>query len=110
MKVTKREVVAIFLIWAILATAIAFQQHQEVQKLEKEMVSLKWQVYSNKTTVENLKSEKVSFEERVKQLESENWSLMQWISELENENKIRCMCTRRTSSTARKSQPTWSGL
>ena len=80
-------VVAFLLIWALIATGIAFQQYREVLKLEKEMAKLKWQVYSNKTVIENLRSEKASLEDKVEQLEGENWKLMQQISELKTENE-----------------------
>lgn len=82
-----RVAIALVLVWALIATGIAFQQYQKIQKLEKEVASLKWQAYSNKTLLENLKSEKISLEERVKQLENENWQLIQQVDKLRKENE-----------------------
>ena len=83
----KKVAVAILLVWAILATIVAYQQYQNVNKLKKEIVSLKWQVYSNKTTIKELKSEKETLGKKIQDLESENWRLIQQIDKLRRENE-----------------------
>jgi len=83
----RKIVVAILLVWAILATAVAFQQYQSINKLEKEMVSLKWQVYSNKTAIEELRSEKETLEKRVQKLEDEKLGLITKVENLRTENE-----------------------
>jgi len=83
----RKVIVAILLVWAIIATAVAFQQYQNVNKLKKEIVSLKWQVYSNKTTIKELKSEKETLGKKIQDLESENWRLIQQIDMLRRENE-----------------------
>jgi len=83
----KKVVVAILLVWAILATVVAYQQYQNINKLEKEIVSLKWQVYSNKTAIKELKSEKETLGKKIQDLESENWRLIQQIDKLRRENE-----------------------
>jgi len=83
----RKVIVAILLVWAILATIVAYQQYQNVSKLEKEIVSFKWQVYSNKTAIEELKSEKETLGKKIQDLESENWRLIQQIDKLRKENE-----------------------
>ena len=83
----RKVIVAILLIWAILATAVAFQQYQNVSKLKKEIVSLKWQVYSNRTTLEELKSEKETLEKRIQKLEDEKLRLIAEVENLRMENE-----------------------
>jgi len=83
----RKVIVAILLVWAIIATAVAFQQYQNVNKLKKEIVSLKWQVYSNKTAIKELKSEKETLGKKIQDLESENWRLIQQIDMLRRENE-----------------------
>lgn len=81
------KVAILFLIWAILATTFAYQQYQEAQSLKKKVVTLKWQIYTNKTLAKSLKSEKESLEKRIKELENENWRLIQQVDKLEKENE-----------------------
>jgi len=83
----RKVIVAILLVWAILATVVAFQQYQNVSKLKKEIISLKWQVYSNRTAIEELKSEKETLGKKIQDLESENWRLIQQIDKLRKENE-----------------------
>lgn len=83
----RKLIVAILLVWAILATVVAYQQYQNINKLEKEIVSLKWQVYSNKTAIKELKSEKETLGKKIQDLESENWRLIQQIDKLRKENE-----------------------
>ena len=83
----KKVVVAILLIWAIIATAIAFQQYQEIQKLEKEKVSLEWQAHSNKTTSEKLMREKTELEKTIDELKRENENLIVQLHDLKIENE-----------------------
>jgi len=88
-----RGIIVVLLVWAILATAVAFQQYQNVKNLEKEIdlekeiVGLKWQVYSNRTAIEELKSEKETLGKKIQDIESENWRLIQQIDKLRRENE-----------------------
>ena len=82
-----RFLVVVFLIWAIVATGIAINQAQELQKLKKEVITLKWYAYKNKTSKEELMAEKSKLQETLNDLKNENVNLRLKIYDLEKENE-----------------------
>jgi len=81
-----RVLVVVFLIWAIIATGIAINQAQELQKLKKEVTTLKWYAYTNKTSKEELMAEKSKLQETLNDLKNENENLRLRVYDLEKEN------------------------
>jgi len=82
-----RALVAILLIWAIVSTGLVIHLNQENSKLEKEIVTLKWQLYSNETSKKKLLYEKSELEETVDKLKKENENLRWQLYNLKEENE-----------------------
>jgi len=82
-----RIVVAVLLVWTIFATAIAYQQHQTIEKLEEKLVSVDKKWYSSKAALEDIEVEKKNLEKKVEELEREKWQLIQKLDQLEKENE-----------------------